>query len=99
VYELAQDVAHVEPVNPEGSLHEFPHDVTVIIVPLPQHTGVPASRAAQSIAPRHCQSVDMATGHVVAAGWQVDGVLAEYGVSQQCSPAAHVCAFPPSTPL
>jgi hypothetical protein len=67
------------------------------MVPVPQHT-VPAWDA-QSGVPSQTQSVDIATGQLVVAGSQVDGVPVPSGVSQQCCPAAQVTFEPPACAL
>jgi len=67
------------------------------IVPVPQQT-VPGV-AAQSSVPSQSHRVDAAIGHALLAATQVDVVFDVAGGSQQWSPAGHVSAAPPSTPL
>jgi hypothetical protein len=92
-------VAHFVPVKPVHSGQVTPHEVSVVGEPVPQQIGPAEPAAVQSVASSHCQSMDPVTGHGVPAGSQVDGVLADVGVSQQCWPAAQVTFFPPSAAL
>lgn len=89
------DVMHRVPVKPFHSVHVFPHELTLVVVPITQQTGPPASKEVQSTAAVHCQSIVFA-GHAVPASTQVDGVVEPDGVSQQCWPAAQLPLPPPS---
>jgi hypothetical protein len=53
-----QVAAQRVPVKPVHSVHELPHDVTVVAVPVPQQMRpVPASNTRQSFCSWHCQSM------------------------------------------
>jgi len=89
---------HFVPVNPVHSVHAFAPHVTVVVVAVMQQTGPPPSKAVQSIASLHSQSIDP-VGHAVPAATQVDGGPEAEDASQQCWPAAQLMSAPPSTPL
>jgi hypothetical protein len=86
VVHVAEQAEPVYPVTYENdAMPPSPHAGCAAcspMVPVPQHT-VPAFDA-QSNAPSHAQSVDIATGHAVVAGSHVDAVAALSGGSQQC---------------
>jgi hypothetical protein len=93
------EVAHFVPVKPVHSAQVFPHEVSVVGLPVPQQIGPADPEAVQSMASSHCQSIEPVTGHAVPAASHVDGELEPSGVSQQCSPAAQVTFLPPSAAL
>ncbi len=104
IWKVAQLAMQEDPVKPEtkGKAGMPPSPqlgwaACISMVPVPQHT-VPVCDA-QSGVPSHTQSVDIATGQLVAAGSHVDGEPEVSGVSQQCCPAAQVTFEPPAGAL
>jgi hypothetical protein len=93
------DAMHLVPVKLFHSGQVTPQWVAVVAVPVPQQTGVPASRDVQSIGASHCQSTEPVTGHAVPIASHVEGVEDPTGTSQQCWPGLHVMGLPASSAL